>query len=65
MEAASCSETSVGMYHRSLLGPGSGGRDNVRPGRGSGLVQMISIKRYIEHFGLSRAILFSQRKSYS
>jgi hypothetical protein len=36
-----------------------------RPGstrRGSGLVKMIAIKRCIEHFGLSRAILFSQRK---
>jgi hypothetical protein len=32
---------------------------------GPGLVQMIAIKRYFEHFELSLAILFSQRKIYS
>jgi hypothetical protein len=32
---------------------------------GPGSVQMTAIKHYIEHFGLSRAILLSQRKSYS
>jgi hypothetical protein len=35
-----------------------------RSGSGSGLVQMILIKHKIEHFGLSRAILFSKIKSY-
>jgi hypothetical protein len=42
-------------------GPGPGSTDNVR---GPGRVQMIANKLDIEHFGLSRAILFSQRKSY-
>jgi hypothetical protein len=32
------------------------------PGPGSGLIQMIAIKRYLEHFGLSRTILFLQKK---
>jgi hypothetical protein len=31
-------------------------------GPSSGLVQMIGIKRYIEHFGLSRAILFFSKE---
>jgi hypothetical protein len=34
-------------------------------GPGSGLIKKIAIKRYIENFELSRAIFFSQRKSFS
>jgi hypothetical protein len=34
-------------------------------GPGLGPVQIIAIKRCIEHFGLSLPILLSQRKSYS
>jgi hypothetical protein len=30
---------------------------------GSGLVQMIAIRRYIKHFGLSQAIIFSKEKN--
>jgi hypothetical protein len=31
---------------------------------GLGLVQIIAINHYVEHFGFFQAILFSQRKSY-
>jgi hypothetical protein len=33
-------------------------------GSGSGLVQMIAIKRCIEHFGLSRAIFFANKNVF-
>jgi hypothetical protein len=32
--------------------------------KGPGQVQTIAIKCYVEHFGLSRAILFSQKKLF-
>jgi hypothetical protein len=49
------------------LGPGLGLVAQMMFGSrpSSGLVQMIAIKSYIQHFGLSRVIIFSQRKSYS
>jgi hypothetical protein len=48
------------------LGPGLGLVAQIMFGCGpcSGLVKMIAIKYYLEHFGRSRAIFFSQRKSY-
>jgi hypothetical protein len=48
--------------------PGPGSTDNVVmlvSGPGSGLVQMIAVKCYVEHFGLSRDVLSSQIKSLS
>jgi hypothetical protein len=52
---------------RGLQGPRPGSTDDVRgrAGPGSGLVQITAIRLCIEHFGLSRTILFSQIKSYS
>jgi hypothetical protein len=47
---------------RGLHGPGLVVHIMFGSGPGSGLLQMIAIKSYIEHFGLSRAIIVSQRK---
>jgi hypothetical protein len=65
-------------WDRGLHGPGTGPRASARPGPrigprpgstdidwfrpDSGLVHMIAIKRYIEHFGLSRKIIFFRKK---
>jgi hypothetical protein len=38
------------------------GLDGPGPGPGSGQVQMLAVKRYVEHFGPSRAVLFSKEK---
>jgi hypothetical protein len=44
-------------------GPGLVAQIMFGYGPGSGLFQVIVLKRYIEHFGLSQAIIFSQRRS--
>jgi hypothetical protein len=43
-------------------GPGLVAQIMFESGPGSGLVIIIAIKHYIEYFGLSRAILFSQKE---
>jgi hypothetical protein len=41
-------------------GLGLGSRDDVRPG--SGLLQMVAVKPYVEHLGLSRGVHLSHKK---